>query len=68
MSRDEVEDGMGFAGLAPTAEERRNDAYEDARRKIAHDAADVDDGTPNFAMRILVIAQAALLPSKGTTP
>lgn len=31
----EVEDGMGFSGLAPTAEERRHDAYEDTRRKIA---------------------------------
>lgn len=31
----EVEDGMGFSGLAPTAEERRQDAYEDTRRKIA---------------------------------
>lgn len=31
----EAEDGMGFSGLAPTAEERRNEAYEETRQKVA---------------------------------
>lgn len=35
MSRHEIEDGMGFSGLAPTAAERAQDAYEDTRRKVA---------------------------------
>jgi hypothetical protein len=35
MASDEVEDGMGFSGLVPTAAERRQEVYEQTRRKIA---------------------------------
>lgn len=34
MSR-EIEDGMGFSGLAPTPDDRRWDAYFDTRNKLA---------------------------------
>ncbi len=36
MSRHEIEDGMGFSGLAPTPQERAEDVYRQTRDRIAH--------------------------------
>jgi len=40
MSSHEIEDGMGFSGLAPTAEERRHGTYLKARDAIARKRED----------------------------
>lgn len=67
MSR-EVEDGMGFSGLAPTAEERRQDAYEDTRRKVARareNALATAVAQVGHLRAVLTLAEHSLMDATG---